>query len=71
MNSFTLRRYLVPVAACISIASLLLLSSGCMMVGPNYERPDAAEPDAWRQDTAAIVAHDRTSSQSAGGSGSR
>ena len=52
MHTFTLRSLLAPVAT-IAVTSLLLLSSGCMMVGPDYERPDADEPDGWSQATTA------------------
>jgi multidrug efflux system outer membrane protein len=52
MTSINPPRRFTPVTVTTALLSCLLLSSGCMMVGPNYERPDAGEPDAWSEATA-------------------
>ena len=36
--------HLLPVTACLLTAATL---SGCLSVGPNYERPELVTPDAW------------------------
>src|SRR5262245_8114012 len=42
------RRHVRASWAAVAIASLLVGSAGCVMVGPDYQRPDAPVADDWR-----------------------